>query len=364
MSENVFTRLREQLDQYSVGFPETASGIEIEILKRLFTEEEAEMYLKMSLMLEPPENVAERIKGDADAVGKLLERMAEKGLLFRMRDKGEVKYGAAPFVVGIYEYQLNTMDRDLARLTDAYMEEAFSDQAAQQTVPMRPIPVGRSLSVSWPVAPYEDVKEIITSKDKLAVAKCICRVQKGLIDQGCDKPLEVCFMAGSHAQYYVDRGMGRWVTKEEALEILDRCEAAGLVPQPFNAKNPGGMCNCCGDCCGMLRSLKHHPRPAEMVISNYYAQVDEALCAGCEICVDRCQMEAIRVGEDGVALVDRDRCIGCGLCVTTCTTGALTLEPKADDLRRDPPATARETMMELAQKRGKSIIPLSFTGSS
>jgi Na+-translocating ferredoxin:NAD+ oxidoreductase RNF subunit RnfB len=100
-----------------------------------------------------------------------------------------------------------------------------------------------------------------------------------------------------------------------------------------------------------------------MVISNYFAQVDEDLCAGCEICVDRCQMEAIRVGDDGVAVVDRDRCIGCGLCVTTCSTGAVTLQPKAEDLRREPPDTARDTMMELAQKRGKSIIPLSFTHS-
>lgn len=361
MNETVYDRLRDQLDQYSVGFPKTPSGVEMQILKKLFTEEEAEMYLKMSMMLEPPDAVAQRIGQDEESVAATLEQMAEKGLLFRVRGETSATYGAAPFVVGIYEYQVGRMDRELAQWVDTYMEEAFSSQASQEIVPMRTIPVQRSVEVSWPVAPYEDAKQIILSKDKLAVTRCICRIQKGLLDQACDKPVEVCFMAGSHAQYYVDKGMGRWVSREEASEILDRCEEAGLVPQPFNAKNPGGMCNCCGDCCGMLRALKRHPKPAEMVISNYGARVDEALCSGCEICLDRCQMEAIEVAEDGIAHVNPDRCIGCGLCVTTCSTGAMHLEPKPEELRREPPDTARETMMELAQKRGKSLIPLSFT---
>ncbi|RLB15013.1 MAG: 4Fe-4S ferredoxin, partial [Deltaproteobacteria bacterium] len=73
----------------------------------------------------------------------------------------------------------------------------------KQTVPMRTIPVNRAIQVSWPLAPYEDVREIVTSKKKIAVANCICRTQKHLIGQGCDKPLETCFMFGSHADYYV-----------------------------------------------------------------------------------------------------------------------------------------------------------------
>ena len=140
--------------------------------------------------------------------------------------------------------------------------------------------------VSWRVAPYEDAREIVKAMDRLAVANCICRVQQGLLDQGCDKPLEVCLLGGSHGDYYVERGMGRWITQEEALAILDKCEAAGLVPQPFNAVNPGGMCNCCGDCCGILRGLKKQPRPVEMVITNHFALVDEDLCVGCEVCLD------------------------------------------------------------------------------
>ena len=152
---------------------------------------------------------------------------------------------------------------------------------------------------------------------------------------GVDKPLEACFSFGSHARYYVERGMGRWISQEETLEILDQCEEAGLVP-----------------------------RPAEIVISNYYALVDSDLCAACETCLDRCQMEAITIGPEEVAEVNLDRCIGCGLCVTTCTTEALSLQPKPEEERREPPEKPRDAMMQMAQQRGKSLIPLAFTKTS
>ena len=365
MPENIFRQLQEQLDQYSTGFPSTDSGVEMKILKRLFTEEEAWMYLHMSLMLETPESVADRLKLDSQQVSTRLAGMAEKGLLFRVRKGEAVKYGAVPFVVGIYEFQLKTMDADLARLIENYFEEAFSEQVGQNVLPMRTIPVNKSIGVSWTVAPYEDAREIIKSKkDRLAVANCICRVQQGLLEQSCEKPLEVCFLAGSHGAYYVDRGMGRWVTEDEALAILDKCQEAGLVPQPFNAVNPGGLCNCCGDCCGMLRTLKKHPRPADMVVTNHYAVVNGDACVGCGICLDRCQMDAVTMGDENIARVDLNRCIGCGLCVTTCDAGAMTLQPKSSEERREPPAKAQLTLMELAQKRGKSLVPLAVLKGS
>ena len=364
MSNEIYCQLREQLDQYSVGFPATKSGVELKILKKLFTEEEAHMYLNLSMMLETPESVAERMKQGPEKAANLLENMAEKGLIFRMRKEDSVQYAATPFVIGFYEFQVKTMDRELAQLIEEFFEEAFIRQTSQQIVPMRTIPVNRAINVSWPVVPYEDVREIIRSRDRIAVANCICRVQQGLLDQACDKPLEACFSFGSHARYYVERGMGRWISQEETLEILDQCEEAGLVPQPVNSQNAGAICNCCGDCCGMLRALKKHPRPAEMVISNYYALVDSDLCAACGTCLDRCQMEAITIGPEEVAEVNLDRCIGCGLCVTTCTTEAMSLQLKPEEERREPPPKPRDAMMQMAQQRGKSLIPLAFTKTS
>ncbi len=360
MTAKVYNDLREQLDQYSMGFPATESGVELKILKKLFSEEEAELYLNLSLMLETPEAVAQRTGRDPEAVGSLLERMVDKGQIFRMKKGNEAKYGAVPFVVGSFEYQAKDMDREFAELFEQYFLEALGKKGIAQMSPLRTIPVHKSIDHLWPVTPYEDVKKIFETKDRIAVANCICRLQQGLLEKACDKPQEVCFQFGSHAQFYVDKGMARFITQEEALRIIDKCDEDGLVPQPFVSQDAGGLCNCCGDCCGILRAIKMDPKPAEKVITNYFAAVDASACSACETCVSRCQMEAIKVGDD-VAVVDRDRCIGCGLCVTTCPSEALSLQSKPESDRKEPPATGRDFVMQLASLRGKSLIPLSVT---
>lgn len=364
MTAKVYYDLREQLDQYSNGFPATESGVEMRILEKLFSEEEAGLYLNLSMMLEPPEAIAQRSGMEPSDTAAMLERMVDNGLIFRLRKGDTAKYGAVPFVVGSFEYQLKDMDREFAELYEQYFLETFGKLALGGSASLRTIPVNKSLDQKWPVAPYEDVKKILQSKEKIAVGQCICRVQQGLLDKGCDKPREVCFQFGSHAQFYVDKGMGRFISQEEALAIIEKCDEEGLVPQPFVSQDAGGMCNCCGDCCGILRSIKMHSKPAEQVLTNYYAVVDSDACSACETCVDRCQMEAIKIGDSDTAAVDRDRCIGCGLCVTTCPSEALALQSKPESERVEPPATGREYFMKLAAARGTSLAPLSIMRKS
>ncbi|MBI4768275.1 MAG: 4Fe-4S binding protein [Deltaproteobacteria bacterium] len=361
MTPSIYEKLREQLDQYSVGFPATQSGIEIKILKKLFTEEEAEMYLDMTMMLETPEAVAARTGRRRETVSAMLANMAQKGLLFRQSKAEEVKYAAVAFVIGSYEFQLKNMDRDLAEMVEAYFQEGFFDFApGKNIVPLRTIPVQQSIQVEWPVAPYMQAREIIKTKEKIALADCICRVQQQLIGNECDKPREVCLLFGSHADYYVENKLARYISQEEALKVLDVSEKAGLVNQPANMINPGGMCNCCGDCCGLLRALNKMSNPAQLVFSHYSATVDPDLCTACETCLTRCQMAAISINDDQVAVVNTDRCIGCGLCVTTCPTEAIALTPKPEDQLTIPPASGRELMEQTSKTRGTMLIPLSM----
>ncbi|MBU2549671.1 MAG: 4Fe-4S binding protein [Proteobacteria bacterium] len=359
MPKAVYIRLREQLDQYSVGFPVTESGVEYRILERLFTEDEADLFLHLGLKVESAEEVARRTGRDPAAAAALLAGMDEKGTVFPYHKGDQVRYGAVPFLIGIYEFQLPRIDREMAELYEQYFQEAFLTRTAEEEQLLRPIPVGRSLDISLPVATYNDVRQIVRQQELIAVAPCLCRVQAGLLDQGCGKPLDVCFTFGSGARHYIDRGAGREVSQEEALELLTQAEAAGLVPQPTNSQSPNGMCNCCGDCCAGLRALKMLDKPARAVQSDYCAVVDPDACTGCEICLDRCQMEAIAIEEE-VARVDPDRCIGCGLCVTTCPAEALRLDVKPEDEYRAPHATARELMISITRERGTSMIPLIY----
>ncbi len=356
MASQIYYDLREKLDQFSVGFPATESGVELRILERLFREDEAALYLHLSMVRVPAEKVAQAAGLDLQDVSQLLDGMVHKGLVFKSRKGDSDRYAAVPYVVGIYEHQLKTMDQELAELTERYFQEAFGRVLSAGVTPLRTIPVNASIDYSWPVAPYEDVRKIIRSQDTISVADCMCRVHQGILGKACDSPVEVCFAFGAQARYYVESGLARWTNREEALTIIDRCEEAGLVPQPFNAQEPSGLCNCCGDCCDILRSIKMHPKPAERVISNYTAVVDADRCTSCETCVGRCQMEAISVPQEGTALVNKERCIGCGLCVTTCPSEAVRLHPKGSGERREPPAKGRDTMLAMAAIRRKSAV--------
>ncbi len=356
MAAEIYRRLQEQMDQYSTGFPASESGVELKILEKLFTQEDAEIYLDLSMLLEAPDAFVTRTGRPLEGAAEKLEDMAKRGLLFRHVKDGNKRYSVVPFVIGSYEFQLGRMDKELAELTNSYMEESFLQGMGDNVAPLRTIPVGKSVEVVNKVAAYEDAKAIINGKDKIVVADCICRTQQGLIDKGCEKPMEVCLLFGSHADYYVENKMGRYIDREEACAILDKCEEAGLVNQPANMVNPGGMCNCCGDCCGVLRALNLQPNPGELVYNRYRAIIDQEECTACEICLDRCQMNAIEIDE--TATIDTARCIGCGLCITTCPVEAIQLEEKPKDLHVSPPASGQELLAITAEKRGTSLIPL------
>ncbi len=350
---DVYERLRQRLDDLATGFPKTENSVEIRILKRLFSEEEAGLFLELSPLLENPRDIAARLDRDPEQLAQQMEQMARKGLLFRKRSGDNLRYAAVPYVVGIFEFQVKSMDRDFARDNEEYFQAAFGRTIqAFKTPVMRTIPVNRQIAANAPVAPYEDVLAIIDNQKRIAVTPCVCRTAAHLNNKGCDKPVENCFSFGSHADYYVENGMGRYITKEEARAVVADNERAGLVMQPFNSQKVGGMCSCCGDCCGVLRSLKLQPRPAEAVQSNYFARVDDALCSGCKTCLDRCQMDAVEV-TDGIAAINLDRCIGCGLCVTTCPEDAIELIKKNEDRLYEPPNTGAETYIRIMQERGK-----------
>ena len=353
MTLDIYRDLQQRLETYSMGFPATESGIEIQILKYLFSEDDAALFMALSPQLETPSAVAARIGRPEEEVADRLENMSRRGLLFRMSKGAVVKYGAIPFVHGLFEFQVKNLDRQFAVLVDRYLEEAFNT-AMQKGADhfLRTVPVQRSVDTTQTVAAYEDAVAILRSKDKIVVTDCICRKHQETIGKGCAKQMEACFMFGSMGQYYLDREIGREIGFDEAVSILEKCRDAGLVTQPATSQNPGGMCNCCGDCCGVLRALNQHPKPAEIVFSNHFAEVNEADCTGCETCLERCQMNALSIIDDGLARVNLDRCIGCGLCVTTCPTEAIKLWPKPEGERRVPPANTMEQMLGMARKRG------------
>lgn len=351
--ENIYTALRERLDNISTGFPGTENGIELDILRKLFSREEAGLFLSLSPLPEKPVDIAGRLGQDPVELEQRLENMAGKGLLFRIHTEDGNCFLTPPFSMGILEFQIDRMDREFAEMAETYYGAGFGQTLQSNPTGLkRTIQVNRGLVVEYPVVPYNDAVHIIDSQETIVVADCVCRVMGEMNGAGCAKPREACLCFGWFADYYVENGTGRYIEKAEAKNILKQSEQAGLVVQVSNSQMPGSMCACCACCCIMLRSLKMQPSPAASSGSHYFAEIDMESCTGCETCLARCQMGAIEI-TDNTAGIDRGQCIGCGLCVSTCETESLRLRRKQEDEQYLPPATDFEMYLSIQKERGK-----------
>ncbi|MFX1234454.1 MAG: 4Fe-4S binding protein, partial [Promethearchaeota archaeon] len=317
----IYNELREHLDSFPIGFPSTKSGVEMEILRYFFTPEEAKIAVKLkfswSRQFEPLEEIFERLK-DIGLTLKQLEMhlitMAKKGLVHYKEEGGKMYYGNAQLMIGIHEYQVNRLNKDITKKIYQYMGEGFGLEVFGTKISQfRTVPVEKSISAEHHIANYDDLKTIIEKVEgPFVTINCVCRQAMDLFGQPCKATdrREVCMGFGSMAQRYIDQGWGREISREEALEIQRKNEDDGLVLQVGNSIRPEFICSCCGCCCPVLKGTKTFPRPVKFFSTNFYAEVDSDRCSGCGTCLDRCQMEAIKLIND-ISKVNRKKCIGC-----------------------------------------------------
>ena len=356
MEETIFKKLAEHLDKLPGGFSSSDCDADLRLLERLFSADEAVLAVHLTLEREKADAIAKRAKLPIAATEKRLNEMSKKGLIFSMQQKGgPALYQAVPFVIGIFEFQVNNLSKGLLRDL-AYYWRARKTMANTESIPqIRTIPINESIDPNLEVLSYEQVNELVKSKDRFAVAPCMCRRTAKMTGGGCDAPEESCLVFGEWADYYVRDGRGRSIDQAEVYEILTRADAANLVLQPSNSADPSFICCCCGCCCGILGGLKEHPKPSEMVASSFIAELDPELCTGCWICLERCQMEALSEDIDSVVL-DQNHCIGCGLCVSTCPSGALTLVRKPASKGAQIPATMDGTWRVISEAQTETKI--------
>lgn len=330
MSDRPYIKLREFLDQFPLGFPQTPSRVEIKILKRLFTEQEAEIALLLTPVPEEVSRIAERGAVEAGDLERQLESMSHKGLIFRIRRDDKTLYRASPFMIGLYEYSVKKIDRELALLYKEYYETAYLAEMGASNVPgFKVVPIENTIAPNTVLLPFQKLKEDIRGARKISVADCVCRKEAHLTGEGCDHPLETCLSFGVAAEYYIENGIGREVTAEEAIKIVEEADRSGLVHAGANAKHLSNICNCCPCCCASLKGITQQGHDKHKYLNALFeAVIDEALCVGCEECIDRCPVGAITV--EDIAAVDREQCLGCGLCAGTCPSDAITLHLRGD----------------------------------
>jgi ferredoxin len=357
---NIYQRLAKYLDSLPAGFPPSEDGIEIQLLKHLFTEEEAALTLHLGFLSETAPIIARKAGSPPDVTADLLETMVQKGLISgSYPEGGSPQYAISQFVIGFYEGQVDRLSPELVDHFEAYAPIYFEKGPWKKFPQVRTIPINETIPITSEVLPYFQVEEILQSKTHIAVRNCVCRQEREMLDQGCGKPMETCFSFDGDALNTVQTGIGRMISHEEATQIVKQAQAAGLVLQPANSQNPIFMCACCSCCCGVLRHIKDESNPGDLVANPFVVHYDGEVCTFCGACVEICPMEALTSDDSGAIKFEQLRCIGCGLCVSVCPSETVKMVLKIEADQPKIPKNTTGTYLNIAKTRGISkIFPL------
>jgi electron transport complex protein RnfB len=354
MSENAYAKLIDKLNEFPSGAPNDDKFIEL--LKELFTDEEAEVGANTPIVPTAVSAIAAAIGRDEDELRPILDRMADKGLVYHRRQDGEDRYSLFPLLPGIFELQFMKGDVDdrtkkLAGLFDEMYHSGWGEDIfASKTQMARVVVMEKEVPSGVEVFPYEKVSKFIEETDFLAHTVCYCRHEKELLGKSCGKSKDVCLQFGPMARFVVERGFGREIDKAEAYIILDKAEAEGLVHISDNSQERiNFICNCCGCCCAILGGITKLNKPHAVATSHFVLEIDQDTCAACGACVDRCHFDALTLDE--TAEVEVEKCLGCGLCNMVCPTESLSM--KRRDVVAEPKRNFRELMGTIMQEKGK-----------
>ncbi len=365
--------MREENDVYSrLGLRLNEAQVKMllvepffKILEEFYTPEQAEIGANFPLGALTAEELTKTYDMDVETLTEKLEAMADNGLVFVIKGEGGIrKYTLCQFVPGVVEYQLmrgqdTPHDRKVAKMLKAFMEGEMRDlmqafmadpEMMKQMMPEAP---ARIITVetelpdgTTEIYSHEKLSKMIDAETCFSAATCYCRHQKYLVDTPCKiegLPQHSCLLLGEAADYAIDRGFGKRITKEEAQEIVVLAEKAGLMHNVGNYRDRAFfICNCCGCCCEFLETAKRSQNNTMLEYSNFGLAIDKDSCSGCGDCIERCQMEALSLVDD-VITVNEKICFGCGNCVSACPTEALSMVRRASI---EPPA-AKERLAQM-----------------
>ncbi len=337
MNQDVYKKLAQKLDDLPNRFPATESGVELRLLEKIFSAKEAALGAEMFFEKEPASVIAARANLPEKEARKTLKIMVRKKVILFSKGDAELIFGLMPFVVCFYEELLPRLDQEMAELFEQYFQESRGEITGKGLSVHRVIPVEESIDFEMEIYPYEMASELLENAKSWAVRDCICRLQKQLIGDPCDHPLESCLVYAPIEGAFDSSGVDRAITKEEALKILSETEEAGLVHTTGNYQRASNyICNCCTCSCGILRGVAEFNRPSAITKSDFLVLIDEDLCVSCGDCIERCQFNALNLG-DIVCEVETGNCVGCGLCVSVCPDDAMFLIRRPEGELLPPP---------------------------
>lgn len=298
-----------------IGHKVTVDNPEYWGLACVVTDEMAEVALKMKVR--KPMTFSQILKAtgkEEKELEKLLEEMSIVGLLeYNWENpKREKQYVLPMFVPGSAEFT-NMNRKQLEEHPElGRFFERMSRLPLEKVTPMVPpggagigmhvIPVEKAIEMENQSIDIEHISHWLKKYDgKYAASPCSCRLSRQTYDEGCaDDPEDWCIAVGDMADYVVETQKGgRYITYEEALDILKRAEDNGFVHQITNIDGKDkifAICNCNVNVCYALRTSQLFNTP-NMSRSAYVAHVKTENCVACGRCVEYCPAGAVKLGQ-------------------------------------------------------------------
>jgi Na+-translocating ferredoxin:NAD+ oxidoreductase subunit B len=375
-AEGTYERLANALAALPHGFARTASGVEIALIKKAFTEDEVWLASHLTRTPETAAEIAKRVGRDVGEVTATLESLVPRRLV-RLDSPGmsapgltppvagEKRYRLGPFLVGWFESNLRLLDKEFAELFEKFVVEGGGERIfAPRPGVLGVVPVRGSLKPEYiEREPHLDIDAHFQRHERFLVIPCVCKREVELLHgKSCRKPMKRCGFVGLPPQTPLGETV---LDREEASKLLLKLERMGHVHLAFygftmSADSPQfvGTCNCCSCCCGVFRGQKLAGVAEGAQRSNYRAVIEPEPCTACGACILRCPVDAISEGpkiwpraaagqavpepEKGKSVVDREKCIGCGVCVISCPTDAIRMEPASEEEWFHAPANIAE----------------------
>ncbi len=338
--KDLFRKLGKKIDGLIARAPWNETFYQI--LKELYTAEEAEVVIKMPYGMCSLKEITRITKIDKAKLRRILDGLSEKGLVIDVAGIGGFQYMLSPLIVGIFEFtmmrtrgELNS--KEWGKLFHSYLQSNDDFYKAnlskgEKVSPLRALPHEGTIAETGyvEILDYEKASAIIEDSKKFAVGICSCRHEKlHSGEKECDVPLENCSTFGQSADYMIRHGFSKEVSKTEMLENLERSKEMRLVLNADNVKNNVSfICHCCGCCCNVLLGISKFGYPNSVVTSNYIAGNDPESCTECGNCVEACPIDAVESQSEGPPQVNESLCMGCGVCALDCPAESMRLNKR------------------------------------
>lgn len=335
--DTVWERLREKLDRISTGYPKTEDGSELPFLKKIFSEEDAEFFVRFKEGPQEAEQVATHFDMDLNEAKTRLEEMSDKHLLWWQRIGGKKYYRVVPYVYGVWEYNVEYIEYSDAKNMNTLYRSGFADALMDYGLPLlRVIPISPEAVRNGDLLPIDDAEQIIRSAKRIVATDCACRAVRATAKSHCEctDNMNVCLSFDDMATYYMETNCGnpRELNHQQALATLKTSLDKGRFLQVSHTSKPAAMCSCPTCHCGILMAAKMTKGATFENWSNYTCIKYLEGCINCGKCADVCPYHAHQKDENsGNFHYVSENCIGCGLCVMQCPEKALLLTKKPED---------------------------------